>query len=294
VDWDDTTTVGKPETAAERKEQRDRAYLIVLAGSNVGEMYKIDEVLTLGRGGASDVRLVDDGISRVHCRIRETQGDLVVEDLQSRNGTFCNGRQVTQQVLEDGDKIQLGRTTILKFTYHDKFDESFQKRMFDSALRDSLTKAYNKRYFLDRLVSELRFALRHRTPLSLLILDLDHFKQVNDTHGHLAGDHVLTVFAQTVADTIRNEDVFARYGGEEFAIILPETGLEGACSFGEKLRTAVEGISFDGEEPLTISVGVASFGMNITATSQLVDAADAELYRAKSLGRNRTCSPGSS
>ena len=86
----------------------------------------------------------------------------------------------------------------------------------------------------------------------------------------------------------------ARYGGEEFAIILPETALEGAHSFGDKLRTAVEGVSLDGGDPLTISVGVASFGMNITATSQLVDTADAELYRAKSLGRNRTCSPGSS
>ncbi|MCH8084798.1 MAG: GGDEF domain-containing protein, partial [Myxococcales bacterium] len=89
-------------------------------------------------------------------------------------------------------------------------------------------------------------------------------------------------------------DVVARYGGEEFAIILPETELEGGHTFGDKLRIAIEGISLDGEEPLTISVGVASVGMNITAASQLVDAADAELYRAKSLGRNRTCSPGSS
>jgi len=100
--------------------------------------------------------------------------------------------------------------------------------------------------------------------------------------------------ARIIGDRSRAHDVVARYGGEEFAIILPETAIDGAHAFGDKLRTAVEGVSLDGEDPLTISVGVAAFGMNITATSQLVDAADAELYRAKSLGRNRTCSPGSS
>jgi diguanylate cyclase (GGDEF)-like protein len=126
------------------------------------------------------------------------------------------------------------------------------------------------------------------------MIDIDHFKQFNDRNGHRAGDQALVAVARIIGDRSRAHDVVARYGGEEFAIILPETALEGAHTFGDKLRTAVEGVSLDGGDPLTISVGLAAFGMNITATSQLVDAADTELYRAKSLGRNRTCSSGSS
>jgi diguanylate cyclase (GGDEF)-like protein len=126
------------------------------------------------------------------------------------------------------------------------------------------------------------------------MLDIDHFKQYNDRNGHRAGDQALVAVARIIGDRSRAHDVVARYGGEEFAIILPETTLEGGHTFGDKLRIAVEGVSLDGGEPLTVSVGVAAFGINITATSELVDTADAELYRAKALGRNRTCSPGSS
>src|SRR5262249_26763577 len=144
---------------------------------------------------------------------------LQVEDLKSRNGTFCNGEKLSSRVLNDGDKLQLGRTSILKFTYQDKVDESFQQHMLDSALRDGLTHAYNKRYFVDRLNSEFRFAVRHRTPLALMLLDLDNFKATNDKFGHLAGDRVLVGFADHVQRSIRNEDVFSRYGGEEFAVI---------------------------------------------------------------------------
>ncbi len=126
------------------------------------------------------------------------------------------------------------------------------------------------------------------------MIDIDYFKRFNDRNGHRAGDQALVAVARVIGDRARAHDIVARYGGEEFAVILPETTIEGAHSFGDKLRTAVEGISLDGEDPFTISVGVAAFGVNIGAASQLVDAADAELYRAKSLGRNRTCAPGCS
>src|SRR5690606_143486 len=188
-DWDETTHIADPDhVPAVKRSGEERAYIIVLAGQNVGEMYKVTgEQMTLGRGGGADVRLVDGGISRFHAGIRVEADGLVVEGLQSRNGTFLNGERITSRRLEDGDKIQLGRTTVLKFSFHDQLEESFQRKMFDSALRDGLTRAYNKRYFLDRLQSEMRFALRHRSPLALLLFDLDHFKGVNDTHGHLAG-----------------------------------------------------------------------------------------------------------
>jgi diguanylate cyclase (GGDEF)-like protein len=171
-------------------------------------------------------------------------------------------------------------------------------RKYEDTLRlsqiDGLTGLANHGHFYKTLELELERARRYGRGLALAMIDIDHFKQYNDRNGHRAGDQALVAVARIIGDRSRTHDVVARYGGEEFAVILPETELEGAHTFGDKLRTAVEGISLDGDEPLTISVGVAAFGINITATSQLVDVADAELYRAKSLGRNRTCSPGSS
>ena len=292
-DWEDTTHINDPDSVPGAKKMgEERAYVIVLAGQNVGEMYKVaGEQMTLGRGGGADVRLVDEGISRFHCRIRHEGGQLVVEDLQSRNGTFLNGERITTRRLEDGDKIQLGRTTVLKFTFHDQLEESFQRKMFDSALRDGLTRAYNKRYLLDRLQGEMRFALRHRSPLALLLFDLDLFKQINDTHGHLAGDKVLAEFAAHVLDSIRNEDVFARYGGEEFAILSRLLGADDAQRFAERLRRGVEKLSVNCDGVIirvTTSVGVACLpDLQVETADEMLTAADRALYQAKSLGRNR-------
>ena len=291
-DWDDTTNVADPATPAPRKTGDERAYIIVLAGQNVGEMYKVaTEQITMGRGGSADVRLVDEGISRFHCRIKVDGDDLYVEDLQSRNGTFLNGERISRRKLEDGDKIQLGRTTVLKFSFHDQLEESFQRRMFDSALRDGLTRAYNKRYFLDRLQGEMRFSLRHRSPLALLLFDLDHFKAINDTHGHLGGDRVLAEFSGFVLDSIRNEDVFSRYGGEEFAILCRMISAADAHRFAERLRRGTETLAIEHEGTLirlTTSVGLACLPeLSVDTANELLRAADRALYQAKALGRNR-------
>jgi diguanylate cyclase (GGDEF)-like protein len=292
-DWDETTSVCEAtDVTSSEQHERDRAYLIVLAGSHVGEMFKITRgEVVIGRGRRADVRLIDEGVSRLHAKIRVDGEKLFVDDLGSRNGTYVNGSQIKQQVLADGDKIQVGRTTILKFTYHDEFDESFQRQMYDSALRDSLTGTYNKRYFTDRLENEFRFALRHSTPLTLMLLDLDHFKKVNDTYGHPAGDHVLIEFAKAVAASIRNEDVFARYGGEEFAIISRSIPLAVATKVAERIRSLVERMDpeYDGQViPVTTSIGVASVDeMRAEEPEDMVTAADRALYWAKAQGRNR-------
>src|SRR5262245_8718242 len=168
------------------------AYLVVMAGSNVGEMYKLEkDAVVIGRGDKADVRLLDDGISRDHARIVKDRGQVVLEDLGATNSTYCTADRTTRQALSVGDKILLGSTTILKFSYHDKLDEAFQRQMSESAMRDGLTRAYNKRYFGERAESELQYALRHDTPMSLVFLDIDHFKRINDVHGHHAGDYVL-------------------------------------------------------------------------------------------------------
>jgi two-component system, cell cycle response regulator len=291
TDWEEDTHVSD-DAEHEPAGDRDRAYLIVLAGSNVGEMFKITaSSITMGRGQGADLQLLDEGISRRHARIYMDVADMVVEDLGSRNGTFANGQRISRHVLRDGDKIQIGSTTILKFTYHDHLDETFQRQMYESALRDGLTKAFNKKYFLDRMESEFRFAKRHRVPLSLILFDIDHFKKINDSAGHLAGDHVLAALARKVAETIRAEDVFARYGGEEFAVICRAIEMPGASAFAERLRVAVEKTEFPfaGQLiPVTISIGVAGLPqVDANDPMGLVSAADDALYQAKRDGRNR-------
>jgi len=291
MDWDDTTNVANPDVIRKDAGNRDKAYLIVIAGSAVGEMHKVTRETTLGRSASADVRLVDDGVSRIHCRVVARNGKLYVEDLESRNGTYCNGKRITQQSLEDGDKIQVGRTTILKFTYHDRLEESFQRQMFDSALRDPLTQAYNKRYFFDRLDSELRFALRHNSPLALLLFDLDKFKALNDTYGHPGGDKALVAFAAHMRGSIRNEDVFARYGGEEFVIITRGIGREGARQFAERLRAEIAELVVEHDSKkfgFTTSIGIATIPENsVSSADAMVEAADRALYQAKEGGRDR-------
>ena len=296
LDWDDETKISaKEELSRPAPKDRDRAYLIVLAGSSVGEMYKITaESTVIGRGQQADIQVIDEGISRRHAEIVHEGEAIVIRDLGSTNGTYCNGDKITNHQLSDGDKIQVGSTTILKFTFHDSLDESFQRQMYESALRDGLTKIFNKKYFLDRLESEFAYAVRHRTPLSLVMFDIDHFKRINDTHGHLAGDYALSTLSKVVSDTIRQEDVFARYGGEEFAVICRGIDLGGALAFGERIRRCVDAQAFvyNGVDiKVTVSVGVAAVPeVGMKEPSELIGAADDALYQAKRQGRNRVIS----
>lgn len=270
-----------------------KAYLIVLAGSNVGEMYKLDEGdKIIGRSIDAEIQLLDEGISRKHCRIRRNlAGDVVIDDLGSTNGTFANGERIDSYRMVDGDKIQVGSTTILKFTYHDNLEESFQRQMYDSALRDGLTKAFNKRYFTDRLHAEFAFAHRHESPLVLCMMDLDHFKSVNDTYGHVAGDYVLQTLAGLIQGSVRAEDVFSRYGGEEFAVISRGITVESAIIMGERIRHAVEHHPFQWNGtrmPITLSLGLAGLpNPKIGTPTDLIAAADEALYDAKRGGRNQ-------
>jgi two-component system, cell cycle response regulator len=292
---DDTTRMA-PAPQADAQEGTS-ATLLVLSGSNVGEMYRIDkDAIVVGRGDRVDVRLVDDGISREHIRLSKTGESIELEDLGSTNGTYCNGRRVQRQLLAEGDKILLGSTTILKFSYQDKLDDMFQRQMSESALRDGLTRAYNKRYFIDRIDTELQYAVRHGAPLALIFLDIDHFKKINDAHGHPAGDHVLTQLASLAMSMLGDDSMLARYGGEEFAILSRGTDLQEAAELSERLRAAVaaHGFAFGGQSiPVTVSVGVARApDSTIASTSDLVARADEAMYAAKRGGRNRVVVAG--
>jgi two-component system, cell cycle response regulator len=294
-DWEEETQT-EPGDIADAPDaiRRTNAYLIVITGSGVGTLYKLPKKeAVIGRSQRAEVKLIDDGVSRSHARIRADGRKLVVEDLGSRNGTFVNGKRLDRAVtLFDGDKIQIGRTTVLRFSYHDSLDESFHEQMLQSALRDSATKLFNKRYFLDRLDGELKFARRHNSALSVLMADIDHFKDVNDRFGHIAGDAVLANVALVIAHSVRNEDVVARFGGEEIAIILRAIDVEPALLLAERLRRLVESAVTRTEDQreirVTVSIGVAGIpDQPFEAVSDLLNAADQALYRAKHGGRNR-------
>jgi diguanylate cyclase (GGDEF)-like protein len=286
------TTRTSPAPPPEGQGEAIDAYLVVMAGSNVGEMHKLEkERVVLGRGDKVDLRLLDDGISREHAALTRDGAHFVLKDLGSTNGTYCNGQRVSRHILAEGDKILLGSTTILKFSYHDRLDEAFQRQMSESALRDGLTRAFNKRYFGERMDSEFQYAARHDSPLALVFLDIDHFKKINDAHGHQAGDQVLTQLASLVMSMIGEDDIFARYGGEEFAIIARGTDAAAAETLAERVRASVEAHAFataQGTIPVTVSVGVARTpGPGVASPADLVARADEALYAAKRSGRNR-------
>src|SRR6266700_3531656 len=291
---DDTTRMAPAQEAGPADAQAAAACLVVLSGSNVGEMYRIEkDQVVIGRGDKVDLRLVDDGISREHVRLSKEEGRVVLEDLGSTNGTYCNGQRVTRQPLSEGDKILIGSTTILKFSYQDRLDEMFQRQMSESALRDGLTRTFNKRYLSERLESEFTYATRHSTSLALLFLDIDHFKKINDAHGHPAGDFVLAELSKLVADTLRPEDILARYGGEEFAIISRGAQVDDGQAIAERLRRLVEKHPFVFEDrpiSVTISVGVAGIPHpGVQSAADLIAVADEMMYEAKRSGRNRVC-----
>ena len=276
-----------------------RPCLVVIAGAHLGEIFPVDTEIMIGRDPESSLRLAEDeGVSRRHARVTPVADGALLADLGSQNGTYVDGERVQERVLKEGMKIRVGQTTVLKFARYDALEERAQRQLLESALRDGLTRAFNRRYFLDRLAAEIRFAERHAQPLALLMLDIDHFKQLNDGHGHLIGDDVLRAVVGVLNDTLRAEDVLARYGGEEFAVLVRGVNKDGARVLGERLRKEIGelGLTTEGGDKLsvTVSIGVSIFPLENPAEvpseqvgKKLIELADAALYRAKNAGRNR-------
>jgi diguanylate cyclase (GGDEF)-like protein len=267
--------------------------LVIIAGSELGSSYQLTgDIVVVGRGADCDFSIDDGAASRRHLRIeRRGHNDFFLEDLGSTNGTFVNGERVTARQLEDGDKILIGTSTVLKYCLRDDLEIRAQEELFAAGIKDWLTQAFNKSFFERRLTSELSVALRRRRPVSLVMFDLDHFKQVNDTYGHLVGDRVLQGSSADVAKLLRKEDLFCRYGGEEFAIIAPDTDVVTAAALAERCRAALEARAYEHDGKtlvVTASFGVATAGGAAPATvEELISRADAAVYRAKNAGRNR-------
>lgn len=292
-DHDQTTAIA-PVVGQELLDRKEPV-LIVMSGPTAGQSLRLDakQSWRLGRATESDIVLQDSSVSRNHAELRKVgkeKWELV--DLQSSNGTFVNGERIQSRQLAPDDRIQLGSNSVLKYVMQDDTEVSFQKELYESATKDGLTNLYSKRYFTEHLDVEFNFHRRTKKPLSLVIADIDHFKKINDTYGHLAGDFVLREIGRILLNFLRKGDVAGRYGGEEMVFLLRETPLQGAKIFSERLRELVERHSFmfDGTRiAVTISLGAATSSQgNMKSPQELISQADHYLYQAKKAGRNRS------
>jgi two-component system, cell cycle response regulator len=277
--------------------QRAHAILTVLSGTETGRVVELEpgDPISLGRGDGCRIRFDDASVSGQHGKIVGVAGGFHYIDDGSTNGSAINGARLEPGKpvqLSDGDRLQLGSGTLLRFSVVDDAERLALTRMYEAAFRDALTGAYNRKHLDERLEAELAFALRHGTELSVLMIDVDHFKSVNDTHGHQAGDAVLKMTVDVLVKQLRAEDFLARYGGEEFVVVTRGIPLSSAITLGERLRmalsltsTTVGGVALR----VTASIGVACLADcgKTRDRASLLKIADQRLYRAKEAGRNR-------
>lgn len=245
----------------------------------------------VGRDNDAGFVVSRSSVSRQHARLYiDDDGGWWVEDLNSTNGTFVNEARIRAQQLADSDQVRFG-DAIYKFLNGSNIESAYHEAIHNMAIQDGMTGIHNKRFFTEFLERELAVASRYNHPLTLVMFDVDHFKKVNDTHGHLAGDAVLKDLAGRIRPRIRREDLFARYGGEEFACVLPSTALPGGIVFAEHLRQLIEErpcLFEDKQISFTISLGVTTLHTEIGVDADgLIKRADDNLYAAKRGGRNR-------
>jgi diguanylate cyclase (GGDEF)-like protein len=273
--------------------RRDRCSLTVITGGVPGTVFTVQTELVIGRGQEAAARIDDSGLSRKHAKVFRKGEGWFVEDLGSTNGTFVGGQQVAgPRSLRDGDRIQMGKNLLVRVSLQDDLEHEVTKNIYEQAVRDALTGLHNRRYLDERLKSEVAFALRHGSPISVLIIDIDHFKRVNDGHGHPGGDLVLRAIGELLLKMVRAEDLAARYGGEEFCILARGADDTGAYILAERLRTQIRklGITYEGRSiQITASIGLATMrtGASYPSAEALLAAADEALYRAKETGRDR-------
>jgi diguanylate cyclase (GGDEF)-like protein len=278
---------------APKKIEAREACLVIIYGDDLGRRIPLGpEPCIIGRSSKCDVQLDQESVSRNHARIARNGNVYGVRDLGSTNGTYVNDDIVQEeQQLRDGDQVKVGRT-IFKFIVGGNVESVYYEEIYRLMTVDGLTDLHNKRFFTEALEKEIARGKRYERGFSLVLFDIDHFKKINDTFGHLAGDAVLRQLGALVKTRLRHTDIPARTGGEEFAIIVPEVGLEGARILADKLRRGVEEALFRFEGtiiPVTISLGVAEWDPAIETPEALVQQADERLYAAKHGGRNRVC-----
>lgn len=283
------------------KTRRDlKPALVFLSGELIAVPIPLDrEDVILGRALEADVRINDTQVSRQHARITAVRNeasqavDYILYDLDSRNGTFLNGRRMRRETLENGDKITIGET-ILRFDLLDEIDREYQRQIHRLISHDDLTGLLSSRSFFSELRREAGRAKAEGRPFCVLMMDGDNFKSVNDTYGHLTGSKTIEEIGFSIMTNLRSGDAAARFGGDEFAAFLLDAELPQALVAAERIRKSIETYPFSivrqGSKEthhITVSIGIASFPDDSGDPIELVEMADSALYRAKREGRNR-------
>jgi len=278
-----------------------RPALVFLTGDLLAVPIPLErEEVILGRALEADVRINDAKVSRQHARITTISEDnltkYLLTDLESRNGTFLNGQRITREILQNGDKVTIGEN-ILRFDLLDEIDREYQRQIRRLVSHDDLTGLLSSRSFFSELRREAAQATQENRPFCVLMIDIDHFKIVNDTFGHLTGSKTLEEIGSCITRMLRSGDVAARFGGEEFAAFLLDAEITQGLVAAERIRLEIENQAFSvirqgkaaETHHITASVGVASFPTDSSDPIELVEMADSALYRAKREGRNRVC-----
>jgi two-component system cell cycle response regulator len=293
----------EPMTEVKNQERELRPTLVFLNGDSMSMSVPLErEEVILGRALGADVRLNDFKVSRQHASITSTyeaengETKYLLTDLDSKNGTFINGEKISREWLRSGDKIGVGQH-VLRFELLDEIDREYHRQIRRLVTHDDLTGLHSSRSFFSELRRETARSSAEKRPFCVLMLDVDHFKNVNDTYGHLTGSHTLEEIGGCITKNLRTGDVAARFGGEEFAAFLLEAELSQGLIGAERIRQSIEEANFSvvrqgkktDTHQVTISIGVASFPGDSKDPIELVEMADSALYRAKRSGRNRVC-----
>src|SRR5687767_5611142 len=287
----------------ERLKRDLRPALVFLSGELLAVPIPLErEEVILGRALEADVRVNDSKVSRRHARINRVfnpeNGEIqyVLHDFGSRNGTLVNGERVREEVLQNGDKITIGEY-ILRFDLLDEIDREYQQQIHRLISHDDLTGLLSSRSFFSELRREAARAKAEDRPFCVFMMDVDHFKNVNDSYGHLTGSKTLEEIGGVIIEIMRSGDAAARFGGEEFAAFLLDAEVPQALVAAERIRSAIETQGFTvvrtgkpvETHHVTISVGISGFPADSSDPIELVEMADSALYRAKREGRNRVC-----
>jgi diguanylate cyclase (GGDEF)-like protein len=270
--------------------------LTIIGGNeiNFGKHFLLEKnKILLGRDDRNDIAINDDKISKVHCEIsimKSSQGivKIIIKDLDSTTGTYVNSQKIEQITLHAGAKIQIG-ATVLSLSYNDELEKEYHAKLFNYAVRDTHTGLYNKRFIINELENISRISRRSGRAFSIIIIDIDDFKQINDVYGHPSGDEYLKNIAELLTQLLREQDIAGRIGGEEFLIILPETTIDGAFHLAVRIRKNVEDFVLNYlnfKIRTTISAGVCQYENTIKNVSELLEIADQALYEAKRSGKN--------
>ncbi|MDQ1707050.1 MAG: hypothetical protein QOJ88_261 [Pyrinomonadaceae bacterium] len=286
-------------------QEERRPALVSLSGELLAVPIPLERAeVIIGRALEADVRLNDTRVSRLHARINSKSDPTTntssyrITDLGSTNGTLVNGEPITEVALNDGDKIVIG-DHLFRFDLLDEIDREFQQQIHRLIAHDELTGLLTSKSFFSELRREAARAEADCRPFCVLMMDLDYFKEVNDTYGHLVGSQTLEETGRVIKEALRAGDVASRFGGEEFAAFLLDANYAQGLIAAERVRVAVAEHEFsvtrrdspDGPAThrITISIGVAAYPDDATDPIHLVELADSALYRAKRSGRNRIC-----